>query len=81
MNSNDPYRPKELTELRKQISDKKNDTDELTFESRNGNPRAAAYKSIRDMTDDAFIAELSVRTDEDELLIELKQLEQEYIEG
>lgn len=75
-----PYRPKELTEKRKAESDIKNDTDELTFESRNNNARAAAYLENRNKADDKVISELE-KNDEELMLAELELMERDYING
>lgn len=53
------YRPEELTNQRKKISDAKNDTEDLTFKSDGSNgSRAKAYKGVRDIKDDRLINSL-----------------------
>ncbi len=68
MSIND-YRPQELAEHRKRVSDKKNDTDELTFTSpKKQSSHGEAAKENRDRRDELSIAKLMRRTDEDDLL-------------
>lgn len=62
---------------RKTISDRKNDTDNLTFDGANSNARAAAYKSSRDLKDRLEIRKIATTTDEEEMLKELDELEKE----
>ena len=76
-----PYRPKELTEQRKIASDIKNNTDELTFEKKSDNARAAAYRNTRDLAYTKEIAKLESQSNEDEMLAELEALEKEFIDG
>jgi hypothetical protein len=66
---------------RKTVSDNKNNTNDLTFDSSNGNARAAAYKSSREALDAKEIRELQEATDESEMLHELELLERDYIYG
>ena len=58
MSIND-YRPQELIEQRKKVSDSKNDTDKLTHpnDGKNGT-RAAAYKASRELKDKREIEKL-----------------------
>jgi len=68
MSIND-YRPQELAEHRKRVSDKKNDTDELTFV--NPNKRSShgeAAKENRDRREELSLIKLIRRTDIDDLL-------------
>ena len=68
MSIND-YRPQELAEQRKRVSDKKNDTDELTFTNSNKqSSHGEAAKENRDRKDELSIAKLMRRTDIDDLL-------------
>lgn len=70
--------PEEI-QRRKTASDNKNNTADLTFESGNSNPRAAAYKNTRELLDDKEIEYLSASNDEVELLAEMEKLEKEWI--
>lgn len=66
---------------RKSISDSKSNTDALTFESSNNNARGAAYKRNREKLEAIEINNLMVSTVEKEMLAELEDLENEYING
>lgn len=47
------YRPQELATQRKIVSDAKNNTESLVFhDSKDGDKRAKAYKSVREYQDD-----------------------------
>ncbi len=76
-----PYRPRDIADERKKASDLKNNTDKLTFDGANNNARAKAYKKTRELNSDKEIKALSELTAEDELLAELEDLEQEWIES
>ena len=74
-----PYRPKELVERRKEISDAKNDTERLTFENSNGDTRAAAYKKSREVVEELELQKLA-KSDEEAMLAELELMQKMYID-
>lgn len=57
------------------MSDFKNDTDDETFDSSNGNASAAAFRSSRDKKDGDYIAKLICSSDESDMLAEFELLE------
>ena len=68
MSIND-YRPQEIIEQRKRVSDLKNDTDDLTFFNPNKpSSHGEAAKKIRDAESVLEIKSLKRRTDIDDLL-------------
>jgi len=68
-------RPQELIAQRRIMSDFKNDTDDETFDSSNGNASAAAFRSSRDKKDGDYIAKLICSSDESDMLAEFELLE------
>lgn len=68
MSIND-YRPQELAEQRRRVSDKKNDTDKENFENKKElTPMQKAAKDLDDRNYDLELKSLMRRTDEDDLL-------------
>ena len=68
MSIND-YRPQELAEHRKRVSDKKNNTDKENFENKKElTPKQKAAKDLDDRNYDLELRSLMQRTDEDDLL-------------
>jgi len=74
-------RPAELIRFRKMLSDAKNDTNELTFDTVNHNSNAAAYNKVRDKKDDAYIDNLMKSDNNSDMLAELELLEADHING
>jgi len=74
-------RPGELIKFRKMLSDVKNDTNELNFDTVNHNSNAAAYNKVRDKKDDAYIAKLELSDNDSDMLAELELLERDHTNG